>query len=229
MKLVLTCEHGGNNIPEEYTAIFNNKEALKSHRGYDLGALDVFNYLKPLAAYSNYSETSRLLIELNRSLHHKSLFSEFSNSLTSESKKKIIKDYYLTYRNTVAYEIKKLIKVSHVLHLSIHSFTPVLNHVVRHCDIGILYDPSKPNEKQIALKLKKAIHTINPKWLVRFNYPYLGKADGFTTYLRQQTEKNYSGLEIEINQQFSSKNKMNYQIKEDLYAAIEDIVNTVKV
>ncbi|WP_313791462.1 N-formylglutamate amidohydrolase [Lacinutrix neustonica] len=200
---------------------------LHSHKGYDLGALDLFYYLQPLATYSNYSETSRLLIELNRSLHHQSLFSEFTKSLTLEAKKAIIKDHYNPYRNTVETHIKELLKNNRkVLHLSIHSFTPVLNNMVRPCDIGLLYDASRPNEKQLALKLKQAITVINPHWRIRFNYPYLGKADGFTTYLRKQTPEEYIGLEIEINQKFSRKNTLDLQLKKDLYSTINNVIRS---
>ena len=42
MRIVLTCEHGGNDIPETYKKLFPNDDLLKTHRGYDIGALDLF-------------------------------------------------------------------------------------------------------------------------------------------------------------------------------------------
>src|SRR5690606_17818782 len=91
MKLVLTCEHGGNIIPKDYASLFEGyQDVLKSHRGFDLGALDLFEYLKPLSNVSYSSTTSRLLMELNRSLHHKNLFSEFSKELSKEKKEQLI-------------------------------------------------------------------------------------------------------------------------------------------
>lgn len=221
MKLVITCEHGGNEIPEKFNFLFNDKEILNSHKGYDLGALDVYNTLKPLANYTNYSTTSRLLIELNRSLWHKNLFSEYTKNLSLLEKKDVIKTFYNSYRNTVENQIETLIyNKNTVVHLSIHSFTPVLNDCIRNCDIGLLYDSSHPQEKKKAIQIKEALHAINPKWHVRFNYPYLGKADGFTTYLRKTFTEKYLGIEIEINQKFSKNNNMNLQLKEDLYKAI---------
>ena len=99
MILVLTCEHGGNNIPTQYEDFFKNtSDILHTHRGYDLGALSVFNHLKPLADISFHSETSRLLIELNRSVHHTNLFSEFSKNLPEKEKTDLIAGYYTTYR-----------------------------------------------------------------------------------------------------------------------------------
>ena len=221
MKLVITCEHGGNTIPEEYKPLFPDTTVLETHRGYDLGALDVFNYLQPLADYSNYSTTSRLLIELNRSLLHKNLYSEFSKKLPINTKKQIIKKHYKVYRSAVSDYIEASIKNKNdVIHLSIHSFTPQLNQEIRNCDIGLLFDSRKANEKEIAVALKKSILAKNPNYRIRFNYPYLGKADGFTTALRKQFPKHYSGIEIEINQSFSNNNTMPETIKTILKESI---------
>ncbi len=227
MKLIVTCEHGGNTIPSDYQDYFKNSdEILQSHRGLDLGALDVFNTLKPLAEYSNYSTTSRLLIELNRSLYHKNLFSEFTKNLTDSEKETIIKHFYLPYRNTVETEIRRLITNNKtVIHISIHSFTPILNTVKRTCDIGILYDSSIQGEKLWAARLKASIKKEDNNLNVRYNYPYLGKADGFTTYLRQQCPSNYLGIELEINQKFSRQNEMPLTLKNTLFQAIKKTLN----
>ena len=90
MKLVITCEHGGNFVPKKYQPLFKKQETvLQTHRGFDPGTLDLFQFLKPLSHFSIFSDTSRLLIELNRSLHHKDLFSEFSKTLSEAEKKTI--------------------------------------------------------------------------------------------------------------------------------------------
>jgi predicted N-formylglutamate amidohydrolase len=218
MKIVLTCEHGGNAVPEHQQHLFSsNKQILHTHKGLDLGALDLFNTLKPLADFSIASTTSRLLIELNRSLHHKNLFSEFSKSLSTSAKKELIASYYLVYRNEVENNIRNYItKGDDVLHISVHSFTPILNSIERNCDIGLLYDSSHTNEKAFSQLLKKKILAQNPLLNVRYNYPYLGKMDGFTTYLRKQFTSNYIGIEIEVNQKYVTENKMDVAICEVL-------------
>lgn len=226
MKLVLTCEHGGNVIPKDYICYFNGYEAiLNSHRGYDLGTLDVFEFLKPLADSSFSSDVSRLLIELNRSFHHPNLFSEFTESISKSEKEILINSYYLIFRNAVENTINDWIsKNETVLHLSIHSFTPILNKEKRNCDIGLLYDSKRIDEKLFCTSFKKEIRTINPKLKVRYNYPYLGRADGFTSYLRKQFESNYLGIEIEVNQKYSQNNQMDNQIKSVLSKSIASIL-----
>jgi predicted N-formylglutamate amidohydrolase len=224
MKLVLTCEHGGNIILKDYVSIFKNQQnVLNSHRGYDLGSLDLFNFLKPLSDFSASSETSRLLIELNMSLNNKNLFSEYSKGLSKTEKENLIQSYYLVYRNKVEKEIQSFIEAGElVLHLSVHSFTPVLNEDIRNCDIGLLFDSRRSSEKQFCKSFKADLVKENPKYRVRFNYPYLGKADGFTTYLRKQFPENYMGIELEINQKFSINNKMDEKLKQNLFNVIKN-------
>ncbi|WP_282032147.1 N-formylglutamate amidohydrolase [Winogradskyella eximia] len=222
MKLVLTCEHGGNDIPDNYNKQFNNKAVLKTHRAYDLGTLDVFQYLKPLSDASFYNTTSRLLVELNRSLHHKNLFSEFTKNVSKDEKTKILKQYYLPYRIAVENNIKSYTENGEtVLHLSIHSFTPIFNGEERHCDIGLLYDSTKKQEQQYCKQLKTDLLKQDSNLNVRFNYPYLGKADGFTTYLRKQFPNNYLGVEIELNQKFAKQNSMDSKLKQTVYNALD--------
>ncbi|MEZ4781083.1 MAG: N-formylglutamate amidohydrolase [Flavobacteriaceae bacterium] len=223
---MLTCEHGGNVIPQKHQHLFHDKTVLQSHRGYDLGSLDVFRHLKSLADASKLSETSRLLIELNRSLHHKNLFSEYSKILPKTDKELLISDYYLVYRNEVESTIRKFIeKRQTVLHVSVHSFTPNLNGEERQCDIGLLYDSRKLEEKEFCKQLKNELSQIDNMLNVRFNYPYLGKADGFTTYLRKQFPKHYLGIELEINQKFSTNNVMNAKIKSNVHSVLNQLIS----
>ncbi|GAA4815225.1 N-formylglutamate amidohydrolase [Litoribaculum gwangyangense] len=226
MKLILTCEHGGNKIPKDFEKYFNDSQViLNSHRGYDIGALDVFKTLKSMSDFSKYSEISRLLIELNRSLHHPKLFSEFTKPLSKAEKEHLITTYYLPYRTAVETEIKQWItKNETVLHFSIHSFTPVLNEQERHCDVGLLFDSTLKNEKQFCVKFKKELKTLNPKLQVRFNYPYLGKSDGFTTYLRKQFKENYLGIEIEINQKHRKNNRLEPKVKEAIVLSTKNCI-----
>ena len=61
------------------------------------------------------------------------------------------------------------------------------------------------------------------------NFPYLGTDDGFTTYLRTKfADADYAGIELEVNQIFSNQNKMNFEIKEAIYQALEKILKNQK-
>lgn len=228
LKLLLTCEHGGNEVPIAYQSLFQgHQEVLKSHAGYDIGALELFKELEPLADISFYSETSRLLVELNRSLHHKKLFSDYTRDLSDGDKNFILKNYYYPYRDKVEQLVHDFVMAGRrVLHISVHSFTPVLNGEERQADIGLLYDPKRKGEQNFCREWGKALTKQAPNLLVRNNYPYLGIADGFPTYLRKRfKDEEYLGIELEVNQKFPQGDRQQWHslikaIKESLAEAL---------
>lgn len=205
VRWVISCEHGGNRIPAPYERLFSGaREVLETHRGWDPGALALFHTLEPLADFSYSSTDSRLLVELNRSLHHPALFSDYTRRLSEDEKAQVLLEYYHPYRKKIEKAIKVFIQQGHqVNHLSIHSFTPVLQEEVRKADIGLLYDPGRALEKKLCTRWKQLLQERLPDFVIRFNYPYRGTADGFTTYLRKAIGKGYAGIEVELNQQWA--------------------------
>ena len=220
--LVLTCEHAANKIPMEYKEVFAGaEEILASHRGFDPGALDLFSHLQELAHFHQFHRESRLLVEVNRSLHHPQLFSEFTRGLSIGAKKGILKEYYFPYRDSVEKEIANFMTAGEeVLHFSIHTFTPVLNGKLRNTDLGLLFDPAHTREKDFCKSFKKSVQNSDNSFKIRFNYPYLGKADGFTTYLRKKFPKRYMGIELEVNQKFVHQNSVDRGIKNAIFNAL---------
>ena len=225
MKLILTCEHAGNEIPEEYRHLFQEEQKLlNSHRGYDPGAFDLFCQLQEQAHRTHFQMTSRLLVEPNRSLHHPQLFSEITRTLPADQKTQILEKYYSPYRKAVEKDIRSLIEAGEkVLHVSVHTFTPELNGEVRNADAGFLYDSRRKEEKDFCTQWKDIINRADPKRKLRFNYPYLGKADGFTTYLRKQFRENYLGIELEVNQKFFRDGKMDPSLKNNICAGLRAV------
>ena len=227
MKLILTCEHAGNSIPRKFSHLFTNaEEQLNAHRGYDPGALDLFNELKELADFVIFQTESRLLVELNRSLHHRQLFSGFTRQLPKPSKNAILEEFYFPYREEVEQQIFHRIRAGEtVLHLSVHSFTPVLDGQERKTDIGLLFAPTRRKEKEFCLGFKNAIFEQDPGLRLRFNYPYRGTADGFTTFLRKKFHSNYLGIELEVNQKFVMNNKMDSRPKKVIFQALQKMLS----
>lgn len=226
-RFLLTCEHGGNKVPVAYRALFVNAEMLLStHRGLDIGALDLFRTLGSLADASYYSTTSRLLVELNRSLHHPKLFSESTASLSSSEKARLLAKYYTPYRSAVQKHIQDWLKKNdQVIHISVHSFTPMLNGITRNADIGLLYDPGLKSEKRFAEEWSAVLNVLAPDLRVRMNYPYRGTADGFTTYLRKQFATNYIGIELEVNQKWAHKARIEKRLKDVISDSVRMVLN----
>lgn len=203
-RLIITCEHGGNQVPVPYRQLFKGHEALlKTHRGWDPGALVMAEEMAAaLKAPLFVSSVSRLLVDLNRSPGHPSLYSEATRAASRKVRREIFEAHYLPYRSQVEAAIDKLIaRGRRVVHVSSHSFTPVLDGEARNADIGLLYDPSRKGELVLCLGWQAALKEIAPTVRVRRNYPYRGTSDGFTAYLRKRfAQQDYAGIELEINQ-----------------------------
>lgn len=201
---LITCEHGGNLIPSRYRHLFTGFETLlPSHRGYDAGTLDLARELaKALAAPLFVSTTSRLLVDLNRSIGHPHLYSEATRGAPAKVRSEILERYYLPHRNKVEAEIAAVVALGgRVIHVASHSFTPELDGIVRNADIGLLYDPARPGEAELCRRWQARLRASAPELKVRRNYPYAGKSDGFTAYLRRRfPAEAYVGIELEINQ-----------------------------
>ncbi len=204
---VLTCEHGGNRIPAAYKALFSGaQDVLDSHRGWDPGALRVAESMaRQLDVQLFFSKTSRLLVELNRSIGHPSLFSEFTAILPVADRQEIINRYWQPYRDQVTSHIDNLVQAGcRVVHVSIHSFTPIWEGKPRKTSVGLLYDPRRAGEKSLCDSWKPELKRELPGFVIHSNQPYRGVADGFTTSLRRRFDLDvhwpgqYNGIEIEI-------------------------------
>ncbi|MGE3317370.1 MAG: N-formylglutamate amidohydrolase [Planctomycetaceae bacterium] len=209
LKIVVSCEHAGNQIPAAYRKLFRGaEEVLASHRGYDLGSHEIGKHFsRAFGAPLVVTKTSRLLVEVNRSLGHPSLFSEWSSQLGVEERRKLVATYYEPHRANVISRIDDGFRRGvRVVHLSMHTFTPVLHGQKRRADVGLLYDPRRPSESRLCRLWAGAIARLRPDLAVRRNYPYRGVSDGFTTALRKRySEPDYLGIELELNQKWVSR------------------------
>jgi predicted N-formylglutamate amidohydrolase len=200
--ILLTCEHASPAVPPGYQEFFRGAtEVLESHRAYDPGALEVAEALSrnldcgPTLA----GEFTRLLIDLNRSLHHPRVFSEFSPPPGHPLREPLILAYR-HFRQRAQASLQALLQAHQTaIHFSVHSFTPVLDGQVRNAELGLLYDPSRPAERELARQMAEAYRQAERSLPVRFNYPYRGVADGHTTTLRRSLGDRYVGIEIELN------------------------------
>lgn len=206
LALVLTCEHAGNQIPTTFQYLFNDASAdLNAHTGWDPGALQLTEALAEAfqVDYHAYHYT-RLLIEMNRSEKHPQLYSKFSQKLMSQDKNYLLRTYYQPYRKKIEGVIRDFIEEGHlVVHVSVHTFTPVLDGQTREVEVGLLFDDLRAGETAFSKSWKQEVEKIDPQLVVRYNEPYLGSDDGFTTFLRTLfTDEDYLGLELEVNQKF---------------------------
>jgi predicted N-formylglutamate amidohydrolase len=175
---------------------------LDSHRGLDYGALEVARaFGRRLGVAPFTATTSRLVVDLNRSPHHRNVFSEYTRVLGAEERAAAMAAHYWPYRNSVERAVDGAVASGRsVLHVSSHSFTPVLNGEVRNCDVGFLYDPARPIEVSFIDAWYDAVRAAAPRLVLRRNYPYRGTSDALVTYLRRRHGAYaYGGVELEVN------------------------------
>lgn len=206
---VVTCEHASNRLPERFRRLGLRPSRLASHIAWDPGAAAAArSCARSLGCPLHEGRYSRLLVDLNRSPGNRNLIPvrafgvpvPGNRGLTADERRSRIARYYVPYREAVIEDIAtRIFKRGHCVHVSVHSFVPVLNGVRRDADIGLLYDPRRPAERAIVSALAGRLRDRG--LIVRLNYPYRGTSDGFTTHCRRLwDDPRYAGIEIEINQ-----------------------------
>jgi predicted N-formylglutamate amidohydrolase len=208
LAVVVSCEHGGNAVPAVYRHLFADaaaQAALASHRGWDPGSLQIGRWFaRKLEAPLIVSTTTRLLVEPNRSIGHRRIFSEWTQALPDEQKQALLDHYYHPHREKVIAAITAAhADARSVLHLSMHTFTPVFGGVNRTTDIGLLFNPARELEASLCRHWQQQLRRHLPHLTIHRNRPYRGTSDGLTTALRRQfSPERYLGVELEVNQRY---------------------------
>jgi predicted N-formylglutamate amidohydrolase len=178
-------------------------DVLASHRGHDPGALRLARLLagrlkRPLLL----TRWSRLLVESNRSPTNPRIWSSFTKDLPPDERRSILDRYWCPHRRAVETAIARVIDGrGRVVHVAVHSFTPVMGGDVRNADVAFLYDTTRAREARFARRWGAHLRRHAPDLRVRCNYPYRGVADGLATWLRRRHPvTRYLGLEVEVNQ-----------------------------
>lgn len=204
LTVLLSCEHGGNSVPTEYRQLFApHRELLLTHRGWDPGAKQLAErWQRSLECELRVATVTRLLVDLNRSPNHRSVFSQITRDLPQIEKQKMLAVYHKPHRQQVIDDVEEAVDSGQrVLHIGVHSFTPELKGEVRNADVSLLYDPARKWEAELSMCWRESLRGTKLKPRVRLNYPYRGNADGLTTTLRKLVPGDcYAGIEIEINQ-----------------------------
>jgi predicted N-formylglutamate amidohydrolase len=203
-RLLVSCEHGGNRVPAKLAPLFAGAAAvLDSHRGLDYGALEVARACgRRLGVETFVATTTRLVVDLNRSPHHRNVLSDYTRRLSPERRSAVMAAHYWPYRSAVEAFVASTVAAGEaVLHVASHSFTPALHGEVRNCDIAFLYDPARRGEVRFIEAWHAAIRSAAPDLVLRRNYPYRGTSDALVTHLRRRyADRRYAGVELEVNQ-----------------------------
>ncbi len=193
-------------MPAAYAPLFAGHEhLLPTHRGWDPGALLLAREMAARFSAPLYFETTtRLLVDLNRSVGTPDLHSEATRHLSRVDRRAILERYYHPHRRRVDDAVAKGVATrDRLVHIASHSFTPELHGHVRTADIGLLYDPGRSGEVAFCSAWLAALQRRDPSLRLRRNYPYRGKSDGVAQALRRKHGQGaYVGIELEVNQRY---------------------------
>lgn len=228
--LVLSAEHAGRDVPRRWAALFAGAEALlASHRGVDIGSLELARSLRgslraPLVA----TTTTRLLVDCNRSPAAPGLFSELTRDLPESERARIVARCHAPHRAAVADAITAALGArERVLHVAVHTFTPVWKGREREVDVGLLFDPRRPREAELVRRWRRALVALEPKLRVRLNRPYRGWTDGLCTSFRgARAPARYAGIELEVNQAFPTRRPERFRrLQESLALSLRSLLD----
>jgi predicted N-formylglutamate amidohydrolase len=105
----------------------------------------------------------------------------------------------------------------------VHSFTPVWKHRRRRVDVGLLHDPSRPVEAQLARLWQHRLRQRQPMLRVYLNVPYRGWTDGLPTTLRHSLGRRYVGFELEVNQRLLQRNqRFDVELQRDVLGSLHE-------
>lgn len=206
--LVLSCEHATAWIPRVLD-LGVDEPTRTSHLGWDPGAPDLAVRLAlATGAPLLMAPVSRLVVDANRSRTNPDVVASQpfgadvpgNAGLSPQEIEARLTALHDPWCRALRAEVDRLVELGdQVTHISVHSFTPELNGVRRQVQVGLLYDPERPAEVEVAAQLIEAAASLGLD--ARANEPYPGWNDGTTTWLRRlHADPVYSGLELEVRQ-----------------------------
>ncbi|MBL7008308.1 MAG: N-formylglutamate amidohydrolase [Planctomycetes bacterium] len=202
--LLLSCEHASRALPRTWRPWFRGwEEALAGHRGADAGARRLARELaESFGAPLLEGRWSRLLVDLNRPAEHPGCVGRPLRRLPPAAQRELLESYWTPWHAVLRAELARLLELpGGVLHLSVHSFTPVWKGRPRAVDVGVLDDPARAAERRLSGQFLGELRRRLPGWRIRRNLPYRGWTAGTVSTLRREFPGDgYRGIELEVSQ-----------------------------
>jgi predicted N-formylglutamate amidohydrolase len=221
MGFIVTNEHGSNRVPPAAAAYLGASERdgrFSLAGGFDIGAGEVArSFASELACPLVEAPFHPAVIDCNRPLGHRLLFSKPMRSAPAEIRETLMRDVHGRHQKRITGLLEEQIRLDgQVIHLAIHSFAPFEPGPVpegetrfdaaRRTDLGLLYDPKRELERALCEAWNWSLYETLPMLRVRRNYPIRGTRDGLTKRLRQvYPAAQYLGIELQLNQAWCAR------------------------
>lgn len=202
--ILLVCEHAGSALPSQLGTLGLSPAELRSHIGWDIGALAVARKLAhTLPGELIYQQYSRLVVDCNRPLGVPDCIPEvsagvrvpgnarLSDAYRDQRIREIWRPFSAIIEQTLAARAQR--SVPTVL-VCVHSFTPRLNGVDRPWHIGLLFN----RDDRLATGLAHHLRVEAPEAVVGMNEPYVVADDEDRTIPRFGEARGIPHVLIEI-------------------------------
>jgi predicted N-formylglutamate amidohydrolase len=222
MGYLVTCEHGSDLVPSSLARYFDAQESdgrFVCANGFDVGARQVArHFANRLGCPAVEAKFSPTVIDCNRPMNHRLLFSPLARKLPLSDRQGLVRDVHSVHQSRVRALIDHQQRCGEqTIHLAIHSFAPFepgkgLDKDSRRCDsarrtdLGLLYDPSRALERELCAHWYETLFERVPMIRVRRNYPMRGTREGLTQSLRREyPADSYLGIELQMNQAWCAR------------------------
>ncbi|WP_428101694.1 N-formylglutamate amidohydrolase [Candidatus Rariloculus sp.] len=201
--IIIVCDHAANRVPRSLDMLGLADHHLHDHIGWDIGAAGVARRLAQwFDADAVLAVYSRLVVDLNRSLHDAGAFAAISDGilvpgnvgLSIEAKAARARELYHPYHRTIRKLIDAGTSAEHSpIFIGIHSFTPRASGIERPWHIGVLWD----KDPRLPLPLMRGLRTASDI-VVADNEPYSGRhpADFTIDHHAELLGLAHAGIEI---------------------------------
>jgi len=221
--LVLSCEHATFEVPgalQEVLAIPD--EVAEGHRGWDPAAAWTAQRLaEAFDAPLMLGRVGRLAVDLNRSAQNPQVWSEYALRLAPAERAALMRDHHAPHWAAVEAAVGAC---DGALHISVHSFTPELDGDIRTMDIGLLYDPWRTLEAELAPPWRDRL--LQAGLRTALNQPYRGWDDGITRGMRTRFGPfAYAGFELEINQARVVEGRIEHDVLDAIRSSVAELLS----
>lgn len=225
MALLVTCDSGGDRIPESL------REPL-AHAGWNDTSSSVDAVISSPASrlslplvdrdahfaariIAEHAECDLIanpfradLVDVGRSVHHRNLFPPAVRKLPAKVRKSVLSEIRTPYRDAVRRRVSgMLLEFPYVVHLSIRTFAArSASGQWQRGDVGLLYDPGRADELDWCLDLSDELYFAMPDLRVRRNHPGRGTNDSLTKAMRKHFyDVHYLGVEVVLNRAWAAR------------------------
>jgi predicted N-formylglutamate amidohydrolase len=177
--VLIICDHASRFVPPECDGLGLEETLLYRHIAWDIGAADVARRLSNLLrAPAVFCGTSRLVIDCNRELDDPASIPAISDGievpgnvdLDAAERQRRVEQYFLPYHGEIGRRIRAQLDAGVVPALvSVHSFTPMMNHLARPWHVGLLWDANPQMAAAVIEQLRR-----DPTLVIGENQPYNG-------------------------------------------------------